>query len=283
MAAFGGNYNFIAGGSGNQANGNGSEFIAGYNNIVSGDAGVALGHDNNVSGVTNTAMGANNIVANGGGGRNLVGGYNNSCGSLDYASIVWAWQVGNCAGTYQAAFGAGPFVNGDTSTFLGNFPQGRSASSSLYVGGGRQGRGDTSGAEQFAFYQVNCQFSSTSACELKDPTGNRITINLSALGYLVNIKMIAVDRTGLAFAVWTFTNGLIATPSNAASTAVGTGNPVFVAGPTVGTFPTCATVPTLTADTTGGNLIITGPVCAANTHNISLQARVETVEVRGAF
>lgn len=283
MAAFGGNYNFIAGGSNNQANGNSSEFVAGYNNNASGNASFISGHDNSSSGEANSAMGSSNIAAGGGGGRNLVGGYNNGCGSLDYASIIWAWQVGNCAGNYQAAFGAGPFVNGDTSTFLGNFPQGRSSSSSLYVGGGRQGRGDTSGAEQIAFYQVNCQFNSSTACELKDPSGNRISIPTNNTGYMLYIDMIAVDRTvaSHSFATWTMGPGLIIRQGNAGTTQVSTSP--FAAGPKIGTFPTCATLPTLAADTTNGALIVTGPTCAGNTDNVSLQARIESIEIRGDF
>jgi hypothetical protein len=285
IGAFVGSRNAIVGGSGNTISNNGSNFIAaGDNNTASGGDGFVTGYGNSVGGQYNSVPGGSgNTATNSGGGRNGVGGYNNNCSSMDYASFVWAWQSVSCAGNYMAAFGASPVIAGTAGLLAGQYAFTFGNDSFFVMGGGRQGRGDNNGREQTAEYQINCQFSSTTACELKDNSSNRISINQNMLGYLVNIKIIGTDRTGHGFAVWTLTNALIGQLTTTASTAVASGNPVFVAGPTIGTFPTCGTVPTLTADTTNGALIVTGPICGSNSDNISLQAQVATVEVRGNF
>lgn len=267
-----GNYNTVGGGSGNTASGNS------YATVSGGFTGTASGQYSTVAGGnTNTASGQASITL--GGTGNLASALDAVAGGASSAAQAsFAVAIGDTVqanGYYSDAFGLKTVINGDGSFVAGMYTTDRATQGAFVEGGsGGPGGGTGRGAAQSVVYTL--YMDSTGASPVRLTTdGGSASNGLGASGVANNIgalqsRMVAVwtcniiiaDRTTQTnVATYTLGPSMIYQAANAASTTLGTGNPVAVAGPTAGTL-TLAAVPALTADTTlgGFNLSFTPPV-----------------------
>lgn len=233
----------------------------GVSNTASGQSAIALGDSNTVSATYSLASGSSNSVT--------TNGFEVALGASNTVSGLAAQAMGE----YNTASGSYSFVQGTRGNDRGN--EGAQIMAQTEAGG--------AGA-QLETYVLTASTSSSTAVRLTYGRGTASAATCAALGnyegYIIRVDLIAYDTTSSHW--WTFALGyntpaLIFRGANAASTTIGTGNPIFIAGGTDASAPTISTVPTLTADTTNGcpNISFTPP--SGNTDTIHVAAALHVV------
>lgn len=252
------------------ASGTGS-FAAGQSNIASGINSVAAGITNIASNTGAVALGDSNNVSVthsvGLGWANTVSG----------AQSIAAGRGNTVSGQSSSAFGEFGTVAGGTSFGFGSRFNDRSNAGVVFYG--QTEAGGTGGDwEYHLFYNSGNTASAFRLTQGGNAAAASTCASISAgSAALFRVDLIAVDST--SFHSWVFSMGpaLITRSGAVGTTAMGTGNPVFVAGPTDATAPAIATVPTATADTTNGCLNVSFTPPAGNTDTIKVSARVQYI------
>jgi hypothetical protein len=240
-----------------------------------------------------------------------VGGNARGAGAVDL-QMNRASNTSVASGANSTTFGSNNGASGQASVAMGQnsvasglaaFAMGNSSTaggqSSVALGGTCTDRGVSGcfvfGSNRFTVngdaQKLECIHMSTTAAA----AAVRLTTNGSAVSavagsinililpanstYLIRIDMAVQDNTAGTSWVFTLAAASIHRGATAASTVTGTGNPVFVAGPTTGAAAVIATVPTFTADTTNGaiNITFTPPVGNTNTLHITGTTYVQQV------
>lgn len=283
-----GDHNFIGAGSGNViassaadgaivggqnntiAAGGGSGFIgAGSSNTISaGGGGVGGGDHNAIGGSASWAAGSGNVV-NG-----------NSSGAVGVSNTVtgqWSFATGH----FNLASGEATFVPGSFTGDRGN--------TGAFIEGGLGGPGAgtaPNGAKgQSEVYTLFAGTTGATAVRLTSDGIGATSLNIGGLGTSMvavwDCKIDVIDKTAFPNSVsYTIGPSVITRQGAASTTALGTGNPAAVAGPTAGTPLVLAAAPALTADVTNGgfNLSYTPPV--ANTDSLLAVAACRAVIIQ---
>ena len=245
------NFDTVGGGSGNTASGGSSVVPGGSNNTASGADAIAAGAGCQASGAQSVSMGNGNVAS----------------------------------GIASHATGSGTAASGNFSSASGQFTTTR-GTSGAFINGGLGGPSATAsfpGRGQSVTYTLFVQTNGATAVRLTTdgaaagPT-NIGVVPVAGLAMWTATITIADKDTFGKVATYTIGPSLIQRAGDGTMT-LGTGNPVAVAGPTIGTL-VLAAIPTLTADSTnfGFNLSFTPPV--ANTDNLYAVAVIEAVETQ---
>jgi hypothetical protein len=260
-----GNYNLIASGNSQVVGGSvaTSAIIGGTNNTITSSGGVS----------SIVLAGAGNVITSTGSYCATVGGLQNTISSGSRNILIGGGQGtiagGNAIimlnGISCTASGSLSIVGGAYATDRGNF------GAKVYGGGGNNAF-SSAGHAQTETYVFTAKAISTTAVRLTADAAAAGAANIAALiaksAATFSIVLTAIDATAGGSTVFTMGPGLIGMDSGGVSTtSMGTGNPIFVTGPTRGSIGTFSTLPTVTADTTNGgfNISVTPPAANVNT------------------
>lgn len=283
---------------------------AGVANTVSqNSAAVVAGQTNTASGAQSFVGGGSQNVASGlqaaipGGTQNLASGQGSfAMGVASTAGQQVAIAMGQSASaTAEAALamGFGPAASGfgcqalgtedqcsgEWSFVAGQFTTDRGTWGAFVHGGGGGPNASQSvpGTGQKVTYTLFAQNAGALSTRLTTTGGAAAATNIGALPNTAfatwNCKINIVDKTNFPNGVeYSIGDSVITRGSSAATTALGTGNPSAVAGPTTGTPLVLQAAPAITADSTNGgvNLSYTPPL--GNTDTLSAVAACEAVE-----
>lgn len=236
-------------------------------NIISNDVG-AIGIGNDL-----TSQGANSI--NVGGTNDVEGDFGIGIGSNISGSV----GSGTTAiGRYITGNGTNTQLLGYQITDRGNY------GAFIHSGVNLQGTTSNLGRSQLEEYVLVNQTTGSTAVRLTADGNSAGALNVGALGSAgvaqFTIDLTITDTATGAIVTYTLGPSLIARPTSQASTVMGTGNPSFVAGPTVGSLGALGAAPTVTADTSNGgfNLSYTPP--SGNTDALYAVARLRYLTTR---
>jgi hypothetical protein len=217
------------------------------NQVASGPGSVVIGEYNRATGPNSNAIGYSNLVT--GQNASAVGSQNTLTGVNSFA----AGYNNSASGANTVVLGQLHVSSGVSSVVLGSSGADRGTSSAMVFSSGTQ-------RAQLETYIFQGYTSGASPIVLTTDGGGATTANVATLGAnsaeVFYIELTVNDR-GNGAAVYTMGPGLAWRGSG--NMTMGTGNPVFVLGPSAGTTTACimATVPTVTADTANQGYTIT--------------------------
>lgn len=210
-------------------------------------------------------------------GATIVGGVNNAASG---SSSVAGGQNSTASGLASLAIGNQATAAGVSSVALGGTSTDRGISGChVYAGNRFSVNGDAQILDCVHMFSTNAAAAVRLTTDGTAVTTSNTLVLPNTSAYMLSVDLVARDTT--AGTAWTYTlaPSLVYRGANAAATVAGTGNPVFVLGPTAGTPAAIATVPTLTADTTNGSINISFTPPVANTNTIHIVARTKVTEV----
>lgn len=260
-------------------------FVAGEDNTASNGFATALGQANTASGGGDTAVGESNTASGGndfaaGSGNNASGGLAVAMGHNNTASAGEAVAMGNNNTASQAdafALGQNSAADGANCFAVGAFA-GCNTNIGLFAVNPAQVHNTTMEAQWWTCI-LAVRTSGASAVRMtSDATGSASTNNVCNIpnnySFAWTAECVLSDSTTPKINTYSVGESLIYRLSNAASTAMASGNPAVTTGPVGASSMTLQAAPTVTADTTNGGFNISYTPPSGNTDFINAVCRI---------
>lgn len=252
-------------------------FTAGYRNTASSNYDVAIGEGNQATGGQDVSMGFFNVAS---GGFCVAMGDENTCSTHNYGVAMGSENT--ASGQGGVAMGERNLANGKDCVALG-FWAGCYGNLGWFNFGAVNLNGNANpGQNSYFVCVIGNTTTGSSAVQLTADGGAASTTNEcnpaanTSMTYTADCSI--TDNTTHHENTYSFGQSLITKGSNAASTAMGTGNPTVTTGPTASAGSlTLQATPTQAADTTNGGINISYTPPAANTDRLYAMCRISGV------